>query len=196
MEMFWFPFVYKTPGMLPQNEPSNMSHQNTLPSWKNSRCVCVCVQDCELSGTKTSRYCFGSVWTAWVIHWCIYLSLRQSAGQPEAGQGSREGGDIFLTVRREADCLFANHLYSFSYLFFVCVCVCLLFHFHIPMFLLKPKHSPVMSLLDRPLSLLKATLTLDPFTRWPSVWGVEADFATELCKWEREGSWLVLTLYS
>ncbi|PWA20880.1 hypothetical protein CCH79_00007258 [Gambusia affinis] len=41
-----------------------------------------------------------------------------SAGQPEAGQGSCEGGDIFLTVRREADCVFATHICNHASLSF------------------------------------------------------------------------------
>lgn len=64
-----------------KNHPAQ---ESTSRSAADNKKQAVCT-DCELSSrTETSRYCFGSVWTAWLIHWCIYLSPCQAAGQ--AGQ--------------------------------------------------------------------------------------------------------------
>lgn len=123
MEMFWFPFVYKTPGMLPQNEPSNMSHQNTLPSWKNSRCVCVCA----------------GLWAQWdqdlpLLFWeCVdcmshplmYLSVSAPVGRTaRSGSGQSRGRGHISDCQTRSRLLvcksFVLFLLSF---FFVCVCV-------------------------------------------------------------------------
>lgn len=49
-----------------------------LLSRQKAGCVCrLWTQQPGPASTQTSRYCFGSVWTAWLMHWCICLSLRQ-----------------------------------------------------------------------------------------------------------------------
>lgn len=67
-------------------KPSSEKHLQ-LCGWQKAGCVCrMWTQQPGLASTETSRYCFGSVWTAWLMQWCIYQRLGQPSSQLKRGR--------------------------------------------------------------------------------------------------------------
>lgn len=187
----------RTPEILSENKPSNLLHQNTSPSAAHEKTDSVYVRRTVSSAALRPPAIVLGVYGLHDSSTDVFICLSASRSDSQERVRTVAGENVADHQTRCRLCVLLVQIIRN-----LCVLIfarCLLFHFQIPCFCksqTRPNHGHVPPRLEQSLSLLAAMLlTLDPFPGGPSVWGVEVDFATELCKWEWAQSWLQFSLY-